>query len=216
PTIVKRAAIAEISTFALKWKKPLNNNITKEEKQLLNEIKSNNNIIVVSADKGGKTVIMNRNVYIEKIKEKLNDNKLYKIVTDPTNKIKEKINEITDYLFKTGRINEMQKFDFKSIDNLPYVRGQPKLHKDNHPMRIITCTRSTILSSISLFTFNFIKHLRGTINNNVKNTEDFISKLIDIEIDNDDRLASLDVIDLFNNVPISKSIDIVLKRINYV
>ncbi|CAF3685370.1 unnamed protein product [Rotaria sp. Silwood1] len=80
-------------------------------------------------------------------------------------------------------------------------------------MRIITCTRSTILSSISLFTFNLIKHLRDTINKNVKNTEDFISKLIDIKIDNDDRLASLDVIDLFNNVPISKSIDIVLERI---
>ncbi|CAF3642972.1 unnamed protein product [Rotaria sp. Silwood1] len=70
-------------------------------------------------------------------------------------------------------------------------------------MRIIACTRSTILSSISLFTFNLIKHLRDTINKNVKNTEDFISKLIDIKIDNDDRLASLDVIDLFNNVPIS-------------
>ncbi len=80
-------------------------------------------------------------------------------------------------------------------------------------MRIITCTRSTILSNISLFTFNLIKHLRETINDTIKNTEEFISKLIDIKIDDDDRLASLDVIDLFNNVPISKSIGIVLERI---
>ncbi|CAF1469206.1 unnamed protein product [Rotaria sordida] len=167
----------------------------------------------VSADKGGITVIMNKNNYIEKIEEKLNDNKLYKKVKDPTNKIKSKINNITNYLFNKRRITEIQKLDFKSIDNLATVRGQPKLHKDGNPMRIITCTRSTILSSISLLTFNFIKHLRDTINNNVKNTEEFISKLIDIKIDKDDRLASLDVIDLFNNVPISKSIDIVLKRI---
>ena len=76
PVIVKRAAISEISEFATKWKKPTSNNITKEEKKLLNEIKSNKNIIVVMADKGGKTVVMNKNTYIEKIEEKLKDEDL--------------------------------------------------------------------------------------------------------------------------------------------
>jgi len=212
-TIIKRAAIAEISEFATKWKKPLTSNITKDERILLKEIKSNNNIIVVSADKGGKTVVMNKDMYISKIEDKLKDNKLYEETNDPTKKLKKKINNLAMKLFNKERISESQKLDFNSIDNLPTVRGQPKIHKVGNPIRIITCTRSTILSSISKFTFNLIKQLRETIDNNIMNTDEFISKINAIELEDDDHLMSLDVTELFNNVPINKTIDIVLQRI---
>jgi hypothetical protein len=81
---------------------------------------------------------MNKDTYIEKIKEKLKDNKLYQEVEDPTNKLKKKISSLATRLFKKRRINEVQNLDFKSIDNLPNVRGQFKIHKENNPMRIIT------------------------------------------------------------------------------
>ena len=144
PTVIKQAAISEISEFATKWKKPLSSNITREEKKLLEEIKCNENIIVVLADKGGKTVILNKNNYIEKIEEKLKDTKLCQEFNDPTNTLKKKIGSLAESLFKKGRITEIQKIDFKSIDNLATIRRQPKIHKEGNPIRIITCTRSTI------------------------------------------------------------------------
>ena len=118
PTIIKRAAIAEISEFTTKWKKPSKTNITKDEQILLKEIKNNNNIIVVEADKGGKTVIMNKKEYLEKVEEKLKDNKLYEEVKDPTAKLKKQISSLTTKLFDKGKISEAQKWMFKSNDNL--------------------------------------------------------------------------------------------------
>ena len=213
PKIIKTAAIAEISNFMTKWKKPTKTNINIHERKLLKEIKCNKDIIVVQADKGGKMVVMDRQEYITKIEEQLYDTKVYENVNDPTNKIKHAISVIAQRLFTKKRINEKQKYDFTSIDNLPTVRGQPKLHKMGTPMRIITCTRSTITSGISRFTFNIIKQLRDTISNCITNTDEFINQINQLKLEDGDNLASLDIKDLFTNVPITQSINIVLERI---
>ena len=59
PSNVKKSIISEISTFMLKWKRPKHYNITKEEHNILKELKQNNEIVITQADKGGKIVIMN-------------------------------------------------------------------------------------------------------------------------------------------------------------
>jgi hypothetical protein len=215
PKLIKKAAIAEISNFMTKWRKPSKSNINKYEIKLLKEIKSNPDIIVVPADKGGKIVVMDRGQYITKIEEQLNDTNIYEVTNDPTNKIKNKICRIANKLFKKNRITQHQKYHFSSIENLATVRGQPKIHKQGTPMRLITCTRSTITSNISKFTLNIIHQLRETIENCVTNTTEFITKINQIKLEDDDNLASLDVKDLFTNIPISKSIDIVIERIGY-
>ena len=45
------------------------------------------------------------------------------------------------------------------------------------------------------------------------NTDESISKISTTKLDNDDRLMSLDVTELFNYVPLNKTINIVLERI---
>lgn len=62
-------------------------------------------IVIVQANKGGTTVAMNKNEYITKIEEKLNDNNIYEEVKDPINLIKKKITTLTHRLFKPNRIN---------------------------------------------------------------------------------------------------------------
>ena len=73
------------------------------------------------------------------------------------------IMELTRRLYKLNRINLNTKHELLSIDNIPTIRGQPKLHKQNHPMGIITCSRNIITSALSKFTFPYIKQLRTTI-----------------------------------------------------
>jgi uncharacterized FlaG/YvyC family protein len=58
-----------------------------------------------------------------------------------------------------------------------------------------------------------IQQLRETINNCVTNTNEFISNINQTSIEADEHLVSLDVKDLFTNIPINQAIKIVLERI---
>ncbi|CAF2852485.1 unnamed protein product [Rotaria sp. Silwood2] len=120
PSLIKKAAISEITTFINKWRKPKKNNMTKEEIRLLNEIKSMDQIIIIQADKGGKIIIMDKSEYINKIEEKLNDNNIYeKLTKDPTDELKLKINTIATKLNQQNKINMAQKLQLTGIDDLP-------------------------------------------------------------------------------------------------
>ena len=215
PKITKQLAVSEISTFIKQWKKPKikNNNISYEEQQAIRKLKNNDNIIVVQADKGGKIVVMNKNDYIKRIEDKLNDKSIYEEVKDPTNIIKNKIAKLTNRLFKYNRINQHTKHELSSIDDIPHIRGQPKLHKKDQPMRLITNTKNTILSPLSKFGFLFIKELRGSIKNTICNTSQFLNDISKIKMECDDNFINLDVQDLFTNIPVTRAIDIAISKI---
>jgi hypothetical protein len=114
---------------------------------------------------------------------------------------------------KAKRISQTTKYELTSIEDLATVRGQPKIHKPNNPMRIITCARNTITSPISKFSFSFIKQLRETITNTISNTSKFLEEIIEVKKNPNERLVSLDVEDLFNNIPVMRAVDIAINRI---
>ena len=214
PTLIKNAAISEISTFIHKWKKPRRFNLSKDEIKTLNEIKVIEDIVITQADKGGKIVIMDKIDYINKIEEKLNDTNVYEeIKKDPTSTIKTEISKKVTKLLNQNKITEQTKYYLTSIDDLPKIRGQPKLHKNDKPMRIVTCSRDTITSPLSQFTFNIIKELRTTLEGVICNTSSFVKNIAKIKLDQDDHLASLDIQDLYTNIPVTKAIDIALERL---
>ena len=81
PNLLKKAAINEITTFLKRWKyKPRYDNLTKNERKTLNDIKNMKDIIILPADKGRKVVIMNHTDYITNIKRKLNEDNTYEQV----------------------------------------------------------------------------------------------------------------------------------------
>ncbi|CAF4924035.1 unnamed protein product, partial [Rotaria socialis] len=122
---------------------------------------------------------------------KLNDLNAYEqIEKDPTTIIKTEINK------KITKMLNQNTYYLTSIDDLPKICGQPKLHKIDIPMRIVTFSRDTITSPISQFIFRIIKRIK----NNIKRR--------------DEHLASLDIQDLYANIPVSKAIDITLKRLD--
>jgi hypothetical protein len=213
PQATKQLAISEICNFLQHWKRPQRDNLTIEERRGLNELKSLNQIVIVQADKGGKIVVMDKDEYTTKIEDKLNDATLYEEVGDPTKTIKKRISELTERLFKANKITQIRKHELMSIDDLPRIRGQPKLHKPNHPMRKVTCSRNTITSPISKFAFSMIRQLRDTVENTVSNSTKFIEEISKIKLKENYRLASLDIEDLFTNIPVNRAIDIAINRI---
>ena len=180
---------------------------------MLKQIKSIKDIVIVPADKGGRIVILNKDDYISKMEEKLRDKKIYTEVNDPTNNIKTALSEFSQKLFQQKKISQGQQKYLTSIDNIPSVRGQPKLHKVDQPMRLITCSRDTITSPISQLAFSLIKELRKSIKSNVVNTNSFVETISKITLEPDEKLASLDISDMFNNVPVTRAIDNAIQRI---
>ena len=58
-----------------------------------------------------------------------------------------------------------------------------------------------------------IEQLRETVENCLKNTHNLITEISKITLDPDDKLISINVVDMFTNVPISEAISIILQRI---
>ena len=53
------------------------NNLTKDEKQALKRLKNDKNIVILPADKGRVTVVMDKKDYHDKMNELVNDKQMY-------------------------------------------------------------------------------------------------------------------------------------------
>ena len=179
----------------------------------MKQIKATEDIIIIPVDKGGRIVILNKDDYISKMEEKLRDKKIYTEVNDPTNNIKTALSEFSQKLFQQKKITQGQQKYLTSIDNIPIVRGQPKVHKIDQSMRVITCSRDTIISPISQLAFSLIKEVRKSIKSSIVNTNNFVETISRIKLEPNEKLASLDILDMFNNIPITRAIDIAIHRI---
>ncbi|CAF0851455.1 unnamed protein product [Didymodactylos carnosus] len=159
--------------------------------------------------------VMDKMDYISKIEEKLKDQSVYEQITkDPTKHIFDKIKVEADKLLALNKISLAQHYELIGIEDLPSVRGQPKLHKKDNPMRLITCSRNTITSPVSKFVFKVIKDLRSTVSGVVINTTKFVDEISKITLDKDERLASLDIKELFDNIPVTRAVDLVIQRLS--
>ena len=84
-------------------------NIDKEEEQALKELKEDKDIVILKADKGNCTVIMDRPDYDQKINALLNDNDIYsKLVTkrNPLNHITKDVNDFVYQLLLDNKIKQ--------------------------------------------------------------------------------------------------------------
>ena len=144
-------------------------NITFDEKLAIKNLKANQNIIIHSADKRGKIVIMNRNEYKEECKKQLSDSTFYK-QTDESNLQKQNTklrNEIMN-LKANNYISEKEyKFLSKHFHSsrTPVSYGLPKMHKFFEkfpPLRPIVSGFNCISASLSEYVDSSLKYLAKT------------------------------------------------------
>ena len=78
----------------LKKQTKLKSNITKSELDTIRKLKSYQDIHITTSDKGNKTVILNKNDYIQKVEQILSDTNFYfKVFNDNTDNIAKKLIE---------------------------------------------------------------------------------------------------------------------------
>lgn len=177
-------------------------------------IKEQPNVLFTRADKGNTTVVLNKNDYISKMEDLLGDKNTYEIVKkDHTKKL---TNDLHSLLSRWKNRNYITEQTYKWLNTtdgvLPRAYGLPKIHKPNNPLRIIVSSVNSPLYNIACFIHEILNESLKKLPSYIKNSFELVSKLKGLQFENDITLASLDVVSLFTNIPITEVINSITKR----
>ena len=201
----------EIKAILKKIKIPTNN-ITKEEKKALVELKKDTSKTILTANKGVSLVVMNKEDYQKKALELLDQSTYKTLAADPTNKYKNKLISLLKTIKSEGGIDERTyKKPYPTGAGTPKFYGLPKVHKAGVPLRPIVSSIGAVTYETSKELSKILKPLVGQSPYHVHNNKEFLHQLQEQKLDPEDIIMSYDVKALFTSVPIQPSIDIITK-----
>ncbi|XP_020295119.1 uncharacterized protein LOC109860447 [Pseudomyrmex gracilis] len=176
-------------------------NLTRSERCALKQVNQDRDIIL-PADKGNTTVIMNKTDYDTKIQTLLTDSTYEKLKKDPT----ALLNTLTTNLIKKNNLPNVL-IPRNAVP--PRLYGLPKIHKNNIPLRPIVSAINSPTYDLARFLVSKLEPLTGKTDTTIKNSSDFISKIKNIKLQPNDILDSFDIVFLFTQVPIYDTINII-------
>ena len=147
-------------------------NITKEEYQALRKLKKDENRMVLTVDKGVSLVVLDKEDYIHKAEDLLQQPN-YKILTsDPTTKHKNKLITLRKSIKAEGGMNEsLYKKLYPTGASSPKFYGLPKVHKEGIPLRPIVSSIGSVSYETAKELSRILKPLVGKTTYRVKNTK---------------------------------------------
>ena len=185
--------------------------LTKQQYESIKDFRDNKDITIRKADKSNIFVILNRDTYINKVKSILEDtSKFQKLERDPTDKIKKSLSHLVTCA--NAKVDGIKLTKIVGHYTPSYIYCNPKIHKssDDPPMR-------PIVSQIGTVTYNTAKEPNTIIakylpkQHMIESTYEFteISKTVKCP----KLIASLDVENLFTNVPVNETIKIIIDNV---
>lgn len=113
----------------------------------------NKNLAIIPADKGNRTVIMNKVDYESKMTELLSDENIYKkLAYDATDSLQARLIHISTRLVKSKAITQEQANGMIMRNSaISKAYGQPKLHKAGNPLRILVASYESPAYKVSQF-----------------------------------------------------------------
>lgn len=195
-------------------------NLTRDQREALNQLAWNKELTIKSADKGGAVVVMDTSLYIQEANRQLSNNKYYKEITEPiTSSIIPQITDILYRLHESSYINSKQ-LDFllpRNSQDERYFYLLPKIHKPRkswpHPYMppgrpIISDTNSPTYQ-ISRYIDHYLRPLASQHESYIKDTYDFVNKIRNRQIPSHALLITADVTSLYTNMHHERIIDTV-------
>ncbi|CAN7984777.1 unnamed protein product, partial [Ixodes hexagonus] len=168
-------------------------NLTRGKRAALSDLKSDKSIVILSADKGKGTVLLDRKEYDEKMCEILNDPLHFvKLNHDPTAKSER---QLVDHLQADLRLDQtLYRRLFSSDGATPKIYGLPKVHKEGCPLRPIVSFVGSPTYNLSNFLVEMLKPLTDGNSRSVRNSHDFVTDVRTQQLLDDDVMVSFDVI----------------------
>ncbi|XP_072041861.1 uncharacterized protein [Amphiura filiformis] len=199
---------------SLKTAKIPTSNITKEEKRQ-KELQKSKDLLIMGADKGKCTVVQTIQSYESKVETMLSDTKTYeKLKKDPTPTYKRKLIGMLQKLKAEKKIEEGQyRLLYPTAENTPRLYCTTKIHKQGDPIRPIVDYIGSIGYQTSKALAEILSPLVGTTEHHVTNSKQLAEELTGVLIDDGDIFNSHDVVSLFTNTPIDKTLEIIRDRL---
>lgn len=197
---------------------------------LLNKTKrfliKNPDIIITLADKGGKVVILDKQMYMRKMNGFVDENiqnRVYRrvsaestriVTTNMENKFDEIRRELNPFLIIDKDAD--RPFWIHPLRFEPYVfsylYGCVKIHKESLPMRPIISATNCQGSTLAHWLRNHLNSIANNLSKNkIKNSFDLFEKLKNVQFDVDDKLTTHDYDSMFTNIPYAKVESIIQK-----
>ncbi len=178
--------------------------LTKQERNAIKDLKNDDDIIILPADKGRMTVIMNKSDYIDKAETLLKDANTYQpLDTDPSKTTMNNINKKLKRLKDQDKLSETIYNRTRTNDaTIAKFYGLPKVHKENVPLRPIVSLPGSPTYGLSKYLAEILKPLVKTSPHTVQNVNSFLTKVKDMKIEPDEMMISFDVVSLFTSIPL--------------
>jgi hypothetical protein len=161
-----------------------------------------NNLSIIKADKGRAMVIIHSDQLQQTINSFMRENNITQLRKDPTKLYQKKIQRAVS---KSNMIisKEQRRHVIQMKPNAPYLNVLIKTHKQNTPIRPVINNRPAAAYKLAKFinkTLNQVITLPYTYA--LKNTLEIAHELHDLHINNQHRLATFDIKDLYVKLPI--------------
>ena len=197
----------------LRKARPPENNINKHMQRAISSLWKDDNIMILRADKGKATVVLDKAEYTRKIQEMLDDPTYKAVRKDPTIKVEKRIADTLTRLERDGSImKELRRRLTPQFSSSPQLYGLPKVHKENIPLRPIVSTIGWPTYDLAKELARILSPLARSSETSITNTGEFIERLkVDI-ISGGDMMVSFDVVSLFTRVPLKEAMEVIFAR----
>jgi len=182
----------------------------KLEKATKNFFREHTELLVTQSDKGGVTVMMPKNTYIDMSLGLLQDSECYQeLKVDPTNTIEQKANRIVTELKNNGYISQTLASKLMTYDGIcPKFYGLPKIHKDPLALRPIVSSIESPVKRLSEFIRDILKASYDTENAYyIRDSFDFAQRVNNLYIPENYQIVSLDAISLYTNITLDMTLE---------
>ena len=190
---------------------------SKQDFKILRDLSKDDNITICRPDKGRGVVIVDKEVYINKMESLLNDTTKFKLIDNNilihTLRQEDKLNRLITKFKKLNLISDSTASTLTASGTCPGVMyGLPKTHKQNCPFR-------PIISSCKSTNYNLAKYLNVKLSkliqdeHSIKNSYNCSNLLAGFNNVDQYVLSSFDVESLFTNIPLDETINICLNKL---
>ena len=144
-------------------------------------------IVILPADKGRSTVILNHEDYLEKFMDHINNGPYQLLKKDLTTKIKTKTLKQLKVLKDNEFIDNKLYYYLKPTDSsAPWFYGQPNIHNPGVPIRPIVSYSGSPLYNLNKYIAGILKGYVQDDNNNAKNSTTFSNFVRNVPIEDDE------------------------------
>lgn len=211
----KRSWVRSEVARCLKGFRPQYKNLDSSEQVALKSLKSMEDVIFLPADKGNSTVVLDREVYNQKLEILISEGPYRRVKFDPGSRFRKELMDLLRPLVQAGGLDRPSFLKICPTHfEPPHLFGFPKIHKQHCPLRPIISMRESLFAPLSRKLADILtSYVKG--DSFIENSKDAKSRIMRSweDVDGGD-LVSLDVVSLFTNIPVEESLQVLRKLLS--